>query len=264
MSAALETRSVDLGATALEYHVTADGPGEPLLLLHPWFGSWQFWGHVLEAMPERPCYAVDLYSIGKGDWLPFASPIGLADAVLRLLDAEGIERCVLAGNSTGGIAGQVLAAAVPDRISRLVLVGTGASTGGLPPAYRAELESWIAGHGGDDATAALVGRLLSRRPADDEFDVYVREVSGANRDFVATTLRSTLQLDLRPRLPRISAQTLVIRGDRDAARTPEHVAALLAGIPGSTAVEIPGGGHSPMVDSADLFIDVVRRFLGES
>lgn len=260
----METRTVDLGKTALEYHVTAGGQGEPLLLLHPWFGSWQFWGHVLEAMPERRCYAVDLYSIGRGSWLPFASPIGLADAVVRLLDAEGIESCALAGNSTGGIAGQVVAATVPERISRLVLVGTGASTDGLPPAYRAELDSWIAGHGGDAATAALVGRLLSRRPADDEFDVYVREVSGANRDFVASTLRATLQLDLRPRLPRISAQTLVIRGDRDAARTQLHVDELLAGIPGATAVEIAGGGHSPMVDSADRFIDVVRRFLGDS
>ena len=259
----IETRQVDLGQTTLEYHVTAGGPGEPLLLLHPWFGSWQFWGHVLEAMPERPCYALDLYSIGRGDWLPFASPIGLADAVVRLLDAEGIESCALAGNSTGGIAGQVVAATVPDRISRLLLVGTGASTDGLPPAYRAELESWIAGHGGSAATAALVGRLLARRPPDDEFAVYVRAVSEANREFVATTLRSTLQLDLRPRLPKIAARTLVVRGDRDAARTQLHVDDLLAGIPDAESVEIPGGGHSPMVDSAEQFTAVLRRFLGD-
>lgn len=259
----IETRQVDLGGTALEYHVTAGGAGEPLLLLHPWFGSWQFWGHVLGALPERRCYALDLYSLGRGDWLPFASPVGLADAVVQLLDAEGIESCALAGNSTGGIAGQIVAATVPDRISRLLLVGTGASTGGLPPAYRAELESWIAGHGGDAATEALVGRLLARRPPDDEFAVYVREVSAANRDFVATTLRSTLQLDLRPRLARISARTLVVRGEQDAARTPAHVAALLAGIPGATAVEIAGGGHSPMVDSAAEFTAVLRGFLGD-
>jgi pimeloyl-ACP methyl ester carboxylesterase len=35
----------------------------------------------------------------------------------------------------------------------------------------------------------------------------------------------------------------------------------LAGIPGSTALEIPGAGHSPQVDSPEAFVRAVRGFL---
>jgi pimeloyl-ACP methyl ester carboxylesterase len=35
----------------------------------------------------------------------------------------------------------------------------------------------------------------------------------------------------------------------------------LAGIPSSDAVEIPGGGHSPQVDSPQAFSQLVRNFL---
>ena len=55
-------------------------------------------------------------------------------------------------------------------------------------------------------------------------------------------LNNAFQLDLRPTLPRITAPTLVVRGEFDAARTPAHVAELLAGIPDSRAMEIQAAG----------------------
>jgi pimeloyl-ACP methyl ester carboxylesterase len=54
---------------------------------------------------------------------------------------------------------------------------------------------------------------------------------------------------------------LVLRGELDAARTPAHVAELMAGVPDCRAVEIPNAGHSPQVDSAEAFCLLVRAFL---
>jgi 3-oxoadipate enol-lactonase len=253
-------RAVRIDGSSLAYRFEP-GEGTPVVLLHPWFGCAAFWDRTVDGLAGLPRYVPDLYSLGEGDWTGLAGPPGIARAVSALLDAEGVERCALAGNSTGGIAAQLLAATEPERIETLVLVGTGATTGGLPTPYRAEIDAWLEADPDGSRSAALVGRLLSRQPPPGELARYVDAVLGANREFMVATLESVLGLDLRPQLPWIRARTLVIRGDRDAARTPEHVRVLLEGIPDSVAVEIEGGGHSPMVDSPDVFVPLVREFL---
>jgi pimeloyl-ACP methyl ester carboxylesterase len=103
---------------------------------------------------------------------------------------------------------------------------------------------------------------MARRPErQEEFDTFVAEVTKANKGFMAAVLNSAFQLDLRPLLPSITASTLIIRGERDAARTPSHVAELLMGIADSRAEEIPNAGHSPQVDSPGALADAVRGFL---
>ena len=94
-----------------------------------------------------------------------------------------------------------------------------------------------------------------------EFDRFVETVANANKAFVGAVLNRAFDPDLRPELPKITAPTLIIRGEHDAARTRAHVEELLAGIPGSTAVEIAGAGHSPQVDSPEAFSRALRGFL---
>jgi len=259
--------SVDLGGARLRYRRRAPltgGRSEPVILLHPWFGCWQFWRQTVEALPELETCSVDLYSLGAGnDWRRFAGPQGLAEAVSALLDALRIERCSVVGNSMGGIAAQVLAAAQGDRIGKLVLVGTGARTVGVEPAFRRALDEWIAGEADAALTERLVDALLARRPVPEEFDRFVEMALNANKGFMGAVLNSAFSLDLRPELPKITAATLVVRGDLDAVRTQAHVDELLAGIARSTALEIPDAGHSPQVDSPEAFSRALRGFLLE-
>src|ERR1700694_2698354 len=64
----MTTSFVDIGEARLEYHRRRPGrPAHfvPVVLLHPWRGCWQFWNHTVAGLPERDCYAVDLYSPGR-------------------------------------------------------------------------------------------------------------------------------------------------------------------------------------------------------
>lgn len=255
-------RTFELPGATLAVHVQPAPAGLPVVLLHPWFGCWQFWSRTLAALPELPCYAVDLYSLGLGEgWRRYASPVGLADAVVGFLDAAGIERCALVGNSMGGIAALALAAEHPARVESLVLVGTGASADGLKPDYRAEVDRWLDADPDRSRVQALTSQLLSREPPAEDLAVYGAAVKAASRDLMITVLKGAIDLDLRPRLPAITARTLVVRGELDAGRTQEHVDDLVRGIPDSRAVEIPGAGHSPMVDSPGAFNRLLREFL---
>jgi pimeloyl-ACP methyl ester carboxylesterase len=94
-------------------------------------------------------------------------------------------------------------------------------------------------------------------------ELFTDMVINANKTFMGLVLANAFQLDLRPRLPAITAATLILRGERDASRTPAHVAEMLDGIRGSRTAEIPGAGHSAQVDSAGAFVALVRSFLLE-
>ena len=159
-----------------------------MILLHPWFGCWQFWRQTVEALPESETFSVDLYSLGAGDdWQRFARPQGLAEALGALLDGLRIQRCSVVGNSMGGIAAQALAATRGEQIRRLVLVGTGARTVGVKPGFRRALDEWIAGETDPACTERLLDALLARRPAPEEFDRFV-EMSCCSRRVASSTI----------------------------------------------------------------------------
>ncbi|WP_030417725.1 alpha/beta hydrolase [Streptomyces sp. SCSIO 75703] len=262
-------RTVPLPGTSLSYHVTRpSAAGTPVVLLHPWFGCWQFWTSTVQHLAGRPCYAVDLYSPAAGTWSADPGPAALADAVVAMMDAEGLSRVDVVGNSVGGIVAQVIASTVPERVRRLVLVGTGASTRGSLPGFARAVDRWIeAGRDGGAASRAAaedtIGMLFTGSADAADWETYVQAVLRTDPAYLAAVLGAARKLDLTPRLARITAQTLVVRGSEDCARTAEHAAVLAAGIPAARSVEMRGAGHSPMVDQPDRFAGLVAAHLGE-
>lgn len=258
------TSALPLDGSTLRYSVTTPAETDrevPILLLHPWFGCRAFWDPVTDHL-GAPCYAVDWYSLSHGTWTDWASPEGLARAATALLDHLDLDTVDVVGNSVGGIVAQLLAARSPERVRRLVLVGTGASLDGPPTAFGELVSAWIAGTEDRAVLAArLVDALVATPPDAPQRDAYVQAVLDADPGFVSAVLTAARGLDLRPELQHITAPTLVIRGEHDTARTPEHVATLTAGIPAASAVEMPGCGHSPMIEQPAAFAALVRRHL---
>lgn len=259
----ISSRTIPLSETSMSYHVSQpNSAGTPIVLLHPWFGCWQFWKSVMTSFPDRPCYAVDFYSPATGDWSTVASPTDLADTVISMLDSENLDQVDLIGNSVGGIVAQIIAAIAPERIRRLILVGTGANTTGALPGFAAAVDRWTKiARSGDvpshDTVEDTVRMLVTSRPDNATWDSYIQAVRETDPTYITAVLLAARELDLTPQLHRISAPTLIIRGSEDCARTAEHSAALAAGIPTARSIEIAGAGHSPMVDHPAEFLRLV-------
>ena len=124
---------------------TAARPDQrPLVLLHGGSGSWTHWVRNID----------DLLAAGHGLWVPDLPGFGDsalpphgsdADAVIAPLQAGlqqllGGQPCDVVGFSFGGMVAGMWAAAHPELIARLVLVGAPAM--GVTPERQFELKAW--------------------------------------------------------------------------------------------------------------------------
>lgn len=115
------------GDGELVWHAWGDDGAEPLVLLHGGSGSWTHWIRNVEALAAagRRVVVPDLPGFGDSARPPGGQD---ADAVAAAL-AEALPQVVgdapadIVGFSFGGLCGGLMAAAHPERVRRLVLVG---------------------------------------------------------------------------------------------------------------------------------------------
>ncbi|MEY4974886.1 MAG: hypothetical protein RIQ97_81 [Pseudomonadota bacterium] len=132
-----EGRTADGSAWTIYYQVSGQGPD--LILLHgggPGATGQSNYSKNIEALAQAyRVWVIDIPGWGQssknlqafGDIGPFQNG---ARAVLAFMDAVGIARAHLVGNSLGGSVALCLAMSHPERVDRMVLMGPG---GGVVP-----------------------------------------------------------------------------------------------------------------------------------
>lgn len=259
-----DARSVRIGPLRVRYvRRTAPraGAGDlPIVVLHGWGAHVEAVAPILGALEgASDLVALDLPGFGESD--PPPGPWDTDDYarfVIGFLDELGIGRAHLIGHSHGGRVSIVLAADRPERVGRLLLV----DSAGIPPRrgwrYRrrvavAKLGRVVAAIGGPPGKR-LQERMRARVASRDYL-----EASVAMRG----TFRALIAADLRDRLPRIEAPTLLVWGERDD-DTPLWMARVMEErIPDAGLVVLEGAGHYSYADAPGQFRAVARRFLLE-
>jgi pimeloyl-ACP methyl ester carboxylesterase len=195
-----------------------------------------------------------------------------------------LERMLLLGHSHGSVVAEAYAAQHPDHVQRLVLASALARFG---PEQEAAMRAGMDKRSGQpwypDAVAALEEEQDGKFSTDQElgniffreFPLYFARYGEAEAGY-ADTLRSetinadTLLLfnreifntfDLRDRLPKITAPTLVITGEDDFICGPVCAAEISAAIPGAKEVIVGDSGHMTFIEQPQAFHDEVADFL---
>jgi 4,5:9,10-diseco-3-hydroxy-5,9,17-trioxoandrosta-1(10),2-diene-4-oate hydrolase len=128
---AATSRTQTLGEAQVHYHDAGAGGGAPVVLLHgggPGASAWSNFGPNLPVFAgafrtlavDQPGYGRSVAGPVSGHYFTYA-----ADTLAALLDALGIDRVHLVGNSLGGGTAVRFALRHPDRAGRLVLMGPG-------------------------------------------------------------------------------------------------------------------------------------------
>jgi len=247
----------------------------PIVLLHGTSASLHTWdGWVAALATERRVIRFDLPGFGLTGPMPDGDYRieRYVEFVAAMLDALGIERCVLAGNSFGGtVAWQTTVALPPGRVQQLVLVdaaGYPLVSESVPIAFRIARVPML---------SSLMAVTLPRRLVESS----VRNVYGdpdritpelvdryyeislraGNRAALVERFAQAPQGQHADRIGEIQVPTLILWGGRDRLIPPEHGELFHRDIAGSRLVVFPELGHVPHEEDPVATVAVVRAFL---
>ena len=128
------SRTAQVDGMNVHYHDVGDG--DPVVMLHsygPGTTGWITFHKVLPAFAQHyRCIVMDLPNFGRTGPVVYEEPLHNLQArtALGLMDALGIEKAHLVGNSQGGQSAMVLAMKEPQRVNKLVFGACHIRTGG--------------------------------------------------------------------------------------------------------------------------------------
>jgi 3-oxoadipate enol-lactonase len=245
-------------------HCALNGPADApvLVLLHSLGTSGQVWQAQVESLSG-------LYRVlcpdfrGHGLSAIARAPLSidrLADDVLALLSAQGVDRFALAGISLGGVVAQAVAARAGARLTGLALFDTYVVTAN--PAMWRERAAKVRAEG----LGAISDGVLSLWMSPDERTTPHGEglanlLRGTSDEGYAAGCDALENADLRDRVGAIRAPCVVACGALDRAAPPAATEALAAAIPGARAMLIPAAGHIPLLHHAETCTALIETIL---
>ncbi len=266
-----ESTSKYAQAGSMRLHYNEAGAGDPVIMLHgggPGASGWSNFQHNVGPLAEQyRTLLVDLPGFGKSDSVVLTEPrtqVG-ARAIRDLMDMLGIEKASLVGNSMGGGTSINFAIDYPDRIDKLVVMG---SVGGgqsilvpMPTEGIKVLNQVFA-----NPTADGMRRLIQLMVFDSSFltdELVQQRLSAAlNPDHLEARKKSSSgQRDLSRDLDKVKAKTLVIWGRDDRVVPLDTGLRLLWGIPDAQFHVYSKCGHWAQTEHADEFNRLVADFL---
>jgi pimeloyl-ACP methyl ester carboxylesterase len=244
-------------------HYEVFGHGRPVVFLHGWLGSWRYWFPTMERVAEHfRTYSFDFWGFGESRRKStYESIQNYSDQVIRFLDELGIDRCLLVGHSMGGMVALKTAINHPKRISRVAAVGAPIVGDSLSWLLKLNDRALFAD---TFARVSWFRRFMFRWFLGETDDQHVQEILDDSVKSSSATLRNAVgsmwRTDLRPELPRLSVPTLIVHGGRDVIVHPNQ-ADLFDKVSSAEVVLLPESRHFPFLDEAELFNDILVRFL---
>lgn len=264
-------QTIDAGGILTHYHDAGDG--DPVILLHgsgPGVSAWANWQHNIPALAQR-------YRVIAPDIVGFGYTERPADVYYSLktwerhvwsfLDALGIEKASLVGNSLGGRIGLAMAGRHPERLDRMVLMGAPGVGMTLTPGLKAlreyqpseeNMRRMLLGCFAVDPaiiTAELVKERYEASVAPGAFEAY--------RDMFFSDRHAGGQLGItEDEVRKVTTRTLLLHGREDKVVPVEVAWNMVRLLPDADLSVFARCGHWTQIERSADFNTLVAAFLG--
>jgi 2-hydroxymuconate-semialdehyde hydrolase len=260
-------------------HLRVNFAGDPsapaLLMLHgsgPGVTAASNWKAVMEAVAdEYYCIAPDILGFGDSSY-PDPQPQGFKaqaevriDALFAMLDALGVERATLVGNSMGGMYSIRMAQLRPRLVEKLVLMGSG----GMPDLKLSPAMIRLVTYFDNSTVEAMTDLLIEfvhdkATFGDKVEDVAAQRMPIVSRPYIEAGHRAMFQpefLTYQPdELARIDVPALVIHGRNDVVVPIECSYYLSEHLPQADLYVMNKCGHWTQIEQAERFSSILRDF----
>jgi pimeloyl-ACP methyl ester carboxylesterase len=268
-----ESRTLALRGLALRCLDWGGAGRPPLLLLHGGAAHAHWFDAVVEPFLDA-WHVVSLDQRGHGEsaWAvpPAYGTEDFTGDLEAVLDAFGWARATVVGHSMGGHNAMAFAAFHPARVRALVVVD---SRPAIPPDRLDRMHA--RGRRGPRRHPTLAAAVAAFRLLPPETVAapalleHMARAGVARRDgtfayrFDPATSGARRPADLWPSLPRITAPTLIVRGERSIVLTEEIAERMRALVRGARLVTIRGAYHHLTLDRPAEFAAALGAFLAE-
>ncbi len=212
-------------------------------------------------------YALDFWGFGesgkKRETYAVQDFVSLVDQFMNQL---GIARAPLVGHSMGGTVSLSVAIQYPERVSKVVVVGSPIAGSSLAPplklaGYRAIAFMLFNLMGLFRLGVRVASPFICRDPRFP--DMMDRDLSRTTLESFLRSIASLRRTDLRPMLDSIKIPVMGMYGDRDNIVHPLQWKPLAAGVTHNKIERFPKAGHFIMIDDPDPFMQKLKSFLDE-
>lgn len=270
---------VEIDGTTVHYQEFGDAAHPTLILIHGYTASTYVWHTSAPMLAENDLHiiSVDLVGFGYSD-KPRSFDYSIASharMVARFMDRLGIGRAMIVGSSYGGAVAATLALDYTERVEKLVLVDAVindeqknhpllklAAIPGLGEVLTPFMldSKFFLKHRMRSTLAPENHHLIDQ----DRIDSVHRPLNAANAHHsVLATSRSWDANRIEQDAQYINQPTLIVWGDKDTVIPIENGEKLYDSILNSRFVVLENCGHVPQEEKADLFVDLVTRFVKE-
>jgi pimeloyl-[acyl-carrier protein] methyl ester esterase len=242
-----------------------------LVLIHGWGMHGAVWQPLVKSLSKRfYLHVVDLPGMGLSPPMASHDLESVAAKLLEVLPAE-IDVC---GWSLGGLISMRMALMQPERVKRLVLVGstpcfvnqTGKAA--WQDGINAEVFRDFALQVSVDYESTMLKFLTLQCMGSRDTRSIIKQlrVSFAARPSPSVTalqdaLDILLENDLRPEVPLLQTPTLLIHGDRDTLAPVQAANWMSQHLPQSSLRVIAGASHAPFLSHTEQFTETLLQFL---
>jgi pimeloyl-ACP methyl ester carboxylesterase len=249
-------------SNGITLHYAHQGPthGPAVVMLHGYTDSWFSFSRVLPLLPpELRVIAPDQRGHGDSERpLQGYRTTDLADDVIRMMDALDVPKAVLVGHSMGSFVARKVYELAPERVSRLVLVGTGPVAANDVLTGLAQFVSLL----GDPVDETFVREFQMSTIHAPVPESFMETVIANSRRMPSRIWKAMLQgfLEDGVTLSQPQVRTLVLGGRQDAVfSTNEHMV-LARQFPRGELQLVDGVGHTLHWEMPKTFVSALIRF----
>jgi pimeloyl-ACP methyl ester carboxylesterase len=256
------------------YH-ESHGTGDPVVLIAGFAsGAWQWFNQIDDLSTQFRVITFDARGISRSKLADgeTVSIKAIADDICEFLDELKIEKASILGTSFGGFVAQDFALRYPERLNKLILACT--SFGGKNHVLPDNIEalsafSSISNLNSLERIRKFMIPAFTKDFAENNFDIIeqVCKLRGANKvpeSVYLQQLQAATTFDTESKLSRITAETLVITGDKDQVVPMQNSINLVNTIPNSRLEIIENSGHLFFIEQAEKFNEIVTEFVQSS
>ena len=271
----IASRFVEFDGLRIHYHEVGEGPA--LIFVHgggPGSSGLSNFSRNMDAFADRfRVIAIDLPGYGQSTKLKINEPLWgyYAKVLVGFIDALGLKKAHLVGNSLGGAASLKTALDFPDKVDRLVLMGPGGGYSLFDKQPSDGIVSLVTFYAPPGPSLAKMRSFLQYLVYDpqsvsDELlnERLERALDAETAEFMPLRAGPNMApiTDLwRERIDRLPHQTLIIWGREDRVNPLDQGLILMKQIPNARFLILPKCGHWAQWEKANEFNRTLRSFL---